>query len=74
MKGIWSTGKNYYKKGAVISLNKTGAGYHAEVEGTEDYEVDIEITDGEIRDMYCSCPYADDGNYCKHMAVVRSMI
>lgn len=67
---ILQRGLNYYKKGAVISLNKTESGYHAEVEGTEDYEVDIEIKDGEIGDMYCSCPYADDGNYCKHMAAV----
>ena len=20
--------------------------------------------------MFCDCPYADDGNYCKHMAAV----
>ena len=28
------------------------------------------MQDGEITDLYCSCPYADDGNYCKHMAAV----
>lgn len=40
------------------------------VEGTEDYEVDIEMEDGRICEMYCTCPYADDGNNCKHMAAV----
>ena len=23
-----------------------------------------------IEDMLCDCPYAEDGNYCKHMAAV----
>ena len=26
--------------------------------------------DGEVSDMECDCPYAEDGNYCKHMAAV----
>ena len=30
----------------------------------------IKFDGGEIEDMECSCPYADDGNYCKHMAAV----
>ena len=28
------------------------------------------MEDGQPVEMYCSCPYADDGNYCKHMAAV----
>nr|WP_303181152.1 SWIM zinc finger family protein [Lachnoclostridium phocaeense] len=40
------------------------------VEGTDDYEVDLEIEEGEVCEMYCSCPYAEDGNNCKHMAAV----
>ena len=67
---ILERGRNYYEEGAVVSLDRTDTGYHAEVEGTEDYEVSIEIQDDEITDMYCSCPYADSGNYCKHMAAV----
>ena len=29
-----------------------------------------EISNGEVTDMYCSCPYALDGRNCKHMAAV----
>lgn len=67
---ILARGEMYYYNGAVQDLEKTEHGYHAVVEGTEDYEVDIEIEDGQICDVYCTCPYADDGNNCKHMAAV----
>ena len=67
---ILARGEAYYYEGAVQDLEKTEHGYHAMVEGTEDYEVDIELEDGQICEMYCTCPYADDGNNCKHMAAV----
>lgn len=67
---ILERGRNYYYVGAVTEFQKTKNGYRAIVEGTEDYEVEIEIEEGNICDMYCSCPYAEDGNYCKHMAAV----
>lgn len=67
---ILERGWNYYKDGAVQSLTTTPTGYRATVSGTEDYEVEIELEGDEIAEMYCDCPYADDGNYCKHMAAV----
>ena len=67
---ILARGEAYYYEGAVQNLEKTEHGYHAVVEGTEDYEVDIEIEGGQICEMCCTCPYADDGNNCKHMAAV----
>ena len=60
----------YYESGAVTELSRTEGGYRALVEGTEDYEVEIEIKDNRILDMRCTCPYAGDGKYCKHMAAV----
>lgn len=42
----------------------------ADVIGSEDYEVEISLSNGEVTDMYCSCPYALDGRNCKHMAAV----
>lgn len=42
----------------------------ADVIGSEDYEVEISVNNGEVTDMYCSCPYALDGRNCKHMAAV----
>lgn len=67
---ILERGWNYYVEGAVQEIKPTPNGVQAVVEGTEDYDVEIEISDGEVHDMWCSCPYAEDGNYCKHMAAV----
>lgn len=67
---ILDRGESYYFDGAVLELHKTEHGYHGVVEGTEDYEVDIEMEGGRICEMYCSCPYAEGGNNCKHMAAV----
>ena len=63
-------GLNYYEEGYVTSLEQTLTGYTAVVEGTDDYDVEIEIRDDQVYDMTCTCPYAADGNYCKHMAAV----
>lgn len=67
---ILARGEMYYYDDAVLELHKTEHGYHAIVEGSENYEVDIEIEAGNIGKMSCSCPYAEDGNNCKHMAAV----
>lgn len=67
---ILARGEAYYFEGAVLEPHKTEHGYHAVVEGTEDYEVDIEMEGGRVCEMYCSCPYAENGNNCKHMAAV----
>ena len=67
---ILARGWDYYENGAVSSLERTGTGYKATVEGSYDYEVEVEIYDNEVVDMFCDCPYAEDGNYCKHMAAV----
>ena len=67
---ILERGLNYYEEGCVVSLEQTSDGYSAVVERTEDYEVEIELRDAQVYDMYCTCPYASDGNYCKHMAAV----
>ena len=67
---ILERGLNYYEEGYVTSLEETSTGYTAVVEGTEDYDVEIEIRDDRVYDMTCTCPYAEEGNYCKHMAAV----
>lgn len=67
---ILARGLNYYEEGCVTSLEQTSTGYTAVVEGTDDYDVEIEIRDEQVYDMVCTCPYAAEGNYCKHMAAV----
>ncbi|MCI8577847.1 MAG: hypothetical protein HFG64_10100 [Lachnospiraceae bacterium] len=67
---ILERGIDYYEAGAVGKLQKTESGYKAWVEGTRDYQVEIDLADGGVETMWCSCPYAADGNNCKHMAAV----
>ena len=69
-KRILERGEDYYEEGWVSEVTKTASGYHALVEGSDMYEVEIDMTDGEIDYMSCDCPFADGGNYCKHMAAV----
>ncbi|MDD6043819.1 MAG: SWIM zinc finger family protein [Eubacteriaceae bacterium] len=71
---ILNRGWDYYETGSVTSLSKTETGYRATVEGSNDYDVEIEVCDNEVVDMYCDCPYAEDGNFCKHMAAVLYQI
>ncbi len=42
----------------------------ADVYGTQDYRVIIEFGNNIITHMFCSCPYAAEGEKCKHMAAV----
>jgi hypothetical protein len=67
---ILDRGYDYFCDGAVGDLKKVGDLLTAAVEGTSDYFVEISFSGELITDMSCSCPYAEDGNYCKHMAAV----
>lgn len=53
----------YYVSDYVADEN----GYSATVRGSEDYKVTISADSSK---MVCSCPYAQDGKHCKHMAAV----
>ncbi|MDE5753237.1 MAG: SWIM zinc finger family protein, partial [Oscillospiraceae bacterium] len=68
---ILKRGKNYYHNGAVLSIEKISENeYTAEVDGSELYDVTIEMDDnGTIYNISCDCPY-DMGEYCKHEAAV----
>lgn len=63
-------GKAYYEEDAVYNLHQTKDGYTAKVQGSWDYTVKIKHSNNKIKDMRCTCPYALDGNYCKHMVAV----
>ncbi|MDE5772519.1 MAG: SWIM zinc finger family protein [Ruminococcus sp.] len=68
---ILQRGRNYYHDGSVLSIEKIDENeYTAEVEGSELYDVTVEMDDnGNIYDISCDCPY-DMGEYCKHEAAV----
>ena len=63
-------GEDYWRKGRVTKLNYTADGIRAVVEGSAPYDVDILLHKGEVSDMTCTCPYAEENEYCKHMAAV----
>jgi uncharacterized Zn finger protein len=56
--------------GLVSCIEKAEEGYQATVEGTAEYTVSIFCRNERVTGMDCDCPYAGDGNYCKHMAAV----
>ncbi len=66
---ILTKGKNYREEGNVDNLAEDGGTWTAYVYGTNDYTVEVEITNGEVTDWSCDCPY-DWGDTCKHVAAV----
>lgn len=67
---ILERGYDYYCDNAVENLDIEDDIIRADVIGSENYEVEICLSNGAVTDMYCSCPYAMDGRNCKHMAAV----
>lgn len=67
---IYERGEDYYYDNATADLQDMENGqWFAIVEGNEDYEVDISISENsEIQDYDCNCPY--DGEICKHVVAV----
>jgi len=64
-------GMKYFEKGYVVDMwSETSNHYHAVVEGSIPYDVEIHLGhDGEILSHFCDCPY-DWGEYCKHEVAV----
>lgn len=52
------------------NLQNNGGEITAEVWGSDQYDVEIWMNGSEVVDMSCTCPYAEDGTPCKHMAAV----
>ena len=68
---ILGRGYDYYLSGNIESITKLSNSYKAIVSGMDEYVVNISLnSDNDIDYMNCTCPYADDGSYCKHMAAV----
>ena len=67
---ILNRGYYYFIDNAVTRLKEKDGIITARVEGTTMYDVSIEHNGPDIIDMECSCPYAEGGYNCKHMAAV----
>lgn len=67
---ILERGYDYYCSEMIEHFGVCNNTISAVVNGTEDYEVEIELKNNLPENMNCTCPYAEDGNNCKHMAAV----
>ena len=67
---ILSRGYEYYEDGLVEDVLIKDNIITAKVLGTEIYDVSVEVDNGMFIDGDCTCPYASEGNYCKHMAAL----
>ncbi len=62
-------GRNYYMENRILDIWYQENNVYAYIDGSEIYRVIMEIKNDEIKGLYCSCPYSEDGRYlCKHIA------
>ncbi len=67
---ILKRGLLYFKGGAITDFSEISTGeYEAIVSGTEEYTVQLEISNNIITEHNCDCPY-DMGAVCKHVVAV----
>lgn len=67
---ILERGLDYYQMGHVTNVIDEAGVLSAIVTGTQDYEVELDLSEEDNLGLFCECPYAADLNTCKHMAAV----
>ena len=67
---ILERGYEYYENGLVENVVIKDNIVTAKVIGTTTYNVSVEVDNGVFINGDCTCPYASEGNYCKHMAAL----
>ena len=65
----YARGEAYFEEGRVVSLTENLNVVTGRVQGTETYQVELRVEDGELASS-CSCPWAAEGNFCKHCVAV----
>ena len=66
----YTAGLAYFQEGAVSALLVGENTMSAQVQGSQRYRVRLEFDkQGELSGD-CTCPYASDGNFCKHCVAV----
>lgn len=63
-------GEGYFYEERVKDFEWTNDEILAHVQGSELYEVHIDLEDGKVERLRCTCPYAKKGNPCKHEVAV----
>lgn len=65
----YERGERYFAEERVRGLVRFGETLAATVEGTEDYRVKLWAERNSLG-YSCDCPFADEGNFCKHCVAV----
>ena len=65
---IAERGKEYFDSNQVLMLKQTADGWTGVIEGSETYQVLLEVHDV-ITSWHCTCPF-EHGPVCKHVAAV----
>ena len=65
----YARGEAYFEDGRVQSLAENLNVVTGQVQGTETYQVKLWVEDDELASS-CSCPWAAEGNFCKHCVAV----
>jgi len=68
--GSYSRGEAYFNSESVFGLEEYQGKVVAKVSGTRDYRVKLWAKDEDELGYDCNCPYADEGNFCKHLVAV----
>ena len=64
---IYQRGKEYYENGLIENVeHEFPDKWSCEVDGSDIYDVNVELNGNEILFWSCDCPY-DQGNICKHV-------
>lgn len=63
---VFARGQAYFAQGKALLVRDGGGHTTWEVRGTRIYTVELYFEDGGLH-VDCTCPYADDEGFCKHM-------
>jgi uncharacterized Zn finger protein len=65
----FARGEDYFRRGAVHSLEQSERSAKAIVRGQNDYEVELAMVEGALH-SYCDCPMGEQGDFCKHLVAL----
>lgn len=63
-------GQEYVDSGAVHNISEQNGIITGDVTGLEEFHVRIKASNDSVEEIVCSCPFAQTGAKCKHMAAV----
>ena len=69
----WARGMAYHREGRVETVARAEDRVEATVRGSMPYKVELWL-EGDHPGWSCSCPFAEDGSFCKHAVAVAATL